>query len=220
MITPDPLTVLDCVVLFQLGGRLRGRRIAIGLSAVELALRAGMSRETLAAVEFGDPSTSIGSYLRVMAALGLSGELSSVATDTLLPGRSRAKTARSRRTTQIVISLDETCHYAQDQQSLALHRQAVRAVQHDSALLDRSKRTLDCWLASTPSSRSAPLWREWEQVLNIRSWRKVLRPGQRSQQLRQASSLVTVLPEAIRLHVLTQVRDLKTVEATFIASIT
>lgn len=81
MITPDPLTVLDCQVLQQLGDRLRRQRKAQGLGTVELAKRAGISRMTLCAVESGDPSSSMGSYLRVMAVLGLSGELAFVAVD-------------------------------------------------------------------------------------------------------------------------------------------
>lgn len=212
MITPDPLSVLDCQVLLQLGNRLKLRRKAQGLSSVEMAKRAGISRMTLSAVESGDPSSSMGSYLRVLAALDLSGELALVAASTQPHTQTDSGIVRSRQTSaiaQVVISANETRHQIQDQQSLALHRQAVRAVQQDPALLDKAIKTLSSWLATKPSSRSAPLWREWELILKDQSWRKILRPSQRAQQLRQASPLVTVLPESIRRHVLEQVSNLK-----------
>lgn len=212
MIAPDSLSVLDCQVLLQLGNRLQLQRKAQGLSTIEMAKRAGISRMTLRAVESGDPSSSMGSYLRVMAVLNLSGELAFVAVDGRLPRQTGSDTMRSRRarsTAQVVISADETRHQLQDLQSLALHRQAVRVVQQDPVLLDRANKILSRWLTTTPNSRSAPLWQEWEQILKYQSWRKILRSSQRAQQLRQASPLVTVLPEAIRLHVLAQVRDLK-----------
>jgi transcriptional regulator with XRE-family HTH domain len=212
MIMPDPLTVLDCQVLLQLGDRLQRLRKARGLGTVEMAKQAGISRMTLSAVESGDPSSSMGSYLRVMAVLGLSGELALVAADSLQPGQAGVTVKRSRRIrpgAQVVITADQTRHRIQDQQSLALHRQAVRAVQQDQTLLDKATNTLSCWLADHPNSRSTFLWREWEEILKNRSWRKILRPSQKGQQLRQASPLVTVLPESIRLHVVEQVSSLK-----------
>lgn len=212
MIVPDPLTVLDCQVLLQLGDRLRRRRKAQGMSTVEMAKRAGISRMTLSAVESGDPSSTIGSYLRVMAILGLRGEMALVATDVLPPmtaGTAATRSGNARPTVQVVSSADETRHQIQDQQSLALHRQAVRAVQHDPALLDKAMNTLERWLTATPNSHSASLWQEWQQILKDRAWRKILRANQRGQQLRQASPLVTILPDDIRLDVLAQVRDLK-----------
>jgi len=41
------------------------------------------------------------------------------------------------------------------------------------------------------------------------SWRKALGRTRHAQQLRQASPLVTVLPEDVRLRILEQVRELK-----------
>ena len=69
MTVPDQLTVLDCHLLQQLGERLRRQRKASGVSMVEMARRAGISRMTLGAVEAGDPSATMGSYLRVMTVL-------------------------------------------------------------------------------------------------------------------------------------------------------
>lgn len=212
MTVPDPLTVLDCHLLQQLGERLRRRRNASGLSMVEMAKRAGISRMTLGAVEAGDPSATMGSYLRVMSVLGLSGEMALVASDVLSPTAAPPSGIRSRRartTVQVIISADETRHQTQDQQSLALHRQAVRAVKQDPALLDQAITTLERWLAATPDSRSASLWHEWGQILKDRSWRKILSSNQRGQQLRQASPLVTVLSKEVRLEVLSQMKTLR-----------
>jgi DNA-binding XRE family transcriptional regulator len=40
---------------------------------MEMAARAGISRNTLRAVEAGDPATGIGTYLRIMSILGVGG---------------------------------------------------------------------------------------------------------------------------------------------------
>lgn len=212
MIPPDQLTVLDCQILQQLGGRLRRRRKAQGLGTVELAKRVGISRMTLSAVESGDPSSSMGSYLRVMAVLGLSGELAFVAVEEhqhVDKGIDAGRSRRALRAIETAASVDESRHQIQDIQSLALHRQAVHAVQQKPALIETAMKTLGRWIVADPGSRSMPLWQEWERILEERSWRKILNQSQRAQQLRQASPLVTVLPEEIRLNVLAQVRELK-----------
>ncbi|MFT7773891.1 helix-turn-helix transcriptional regulator [Roseateles sp.] len=80
-------------LLPQMGDRLRDLRKARGLTAEQLALAAGITRKTLHSVESGDPSSAIGTYLRVMAALGINGELALLADDTL-PQRRRARLPR------------------------------------------------------------------------------------------------------------------------------
>ncbi|WP_300676419.1 helix-turn-helix domain-containing protein [Nocardioides sp.] len=57
--------------LERLGGRLRERRKALGVSAVACAEAAGVSRVTLHRIEAGNPSVTIGAYSNVAAALGL-----------------------------------------------------------------------------------------------------------------------------------------------------
>jgi hypothetical protein len=57
--------------------------------------------------------------------------------------------------------------------------------------------------------RLAILWREWLQILAAGAWRKVLGRSRHAQQLRQASPLVTVLPQDIRMAILTQVSKLR-----------
>ncbi|QKO20874.1 helix-turn-helix transcriptional regulator [Rhodoferax sp. BAB1] len=211
MSTPDALTVLDLQLLMVLGNRLRRLRQSQGLGTVEMAKRAGISRMTLEAVESGDPTSSIGAYLRIMSTLGLEGELALLVEDALqqAPAGFAEKQTRSASARQVVISVDESSHRSQDLQSLALHREAVRAIQRDPALITKAQGTLEKWLAADLKSRAAPLWQEWARIIEARNWRKALGHTCRAQQLRQASPLPTVLPDDIRLHVLDQMRSLK-----------
>lgn len=57
--------------LERLGGRLRARRKALGVTAVACAEAAGVSRVTLHRIEAGNPSVTIGAYVNVAAALGV-----------------------------------------------------------------------------------------------------------------------------------------------------
>jgi hypothetical protein len=84
----------------------------------------------------------------------------------------------------------------------------VRLVRARPELLEQVQDTLQRWLAAG-DSRSSGLWREWQDILLHRSWRKVLGRTRRAQELRQASPLVTLLPDDVRRDVLTQVRALK-----------
>jgi len=211
MSLPDSAPVLERQLLLQLGDRLKRLRKAQGLGTVEMARRADMSRTTLAAVEAGDPGPSIGTYLRVMSVLGVSGELALLAGDTLQAAPAGSAAARSRRgrpVVQVLVSADESRHRVQDLQSLALHEEAVRLVRADEALLQRARDTLARWL-SAGQSRSTSLWREWDDILAHGKWRKVLGRTRRAQELRQASPLVTVLPDEVRQGILDQVSDLR-----------
>lgn len=172
--------------------------------------RAGITRNTLRAVEAGDPAPSIGTYLRVTSALGLSGELALLAGDTLQPPPAGSAAARSRRAApvvQVCVSTDNKKHQLQDLQSLALHEEAVRLAKANPALVQLALDTAKRWL-STGDSRSTSLWREWQASLEAGSWRKALGRTRHAQQLRQASPLVTVLPEEVRQRILKDVRDL------------
>ncbi len=203
--------LLERQLLLQLGDRLKRLRKAQGLSMVEVASTVGISRTTLSAVEAGDPGPSIGTYLRVMSVLGISGELALLAGDTLQPapaGSAGARSRRARPVVQVLVSADESRHQVQDLQSLALHEEAVRLVRSDPASLQRAQATLERWLASG-ASRSGGLWREWQDILAQGRWRKVLGHTRRAQELRQASPLITVLPDATRRSILDQVGGLK-----------
>ncbi|MBC7604979.1 MAG: helix-turn-helix domain-containing protein [Ramlibacter sp.] len=68
-------------LLSQLGERLKLARMRRQLSNAVVAQRAGISRSSLYKVEAGDPGATLGTYLRVMAALGLEGDLNGLAAD-------------------------------------------------------------------------------------------------------------------------------------------
>ena len=204
-------SILDRQLLLQLGDRLKRLRKTRGLSAVEMADRVGITRNTLRAVEAGDPATSIGSYLRVMSVLGVSGELALLASDTLSPASPGSAAARSQRMAPVVeirASADESRHRLQDLQSMVLHEEAVRRVKADPKLRDSARNTAQRWI-DTGDPRSAGLWREWLAILEAGAWKKALGRSRHAQQLRQASPLVTVLPEDVRANLLSQVQDLK-----------
>ena len=68
-------------LLAQLGERIRLARLRRKLSNAVVAGRAGISRTSLYKVEAGDPGATMGSYLRVLAALGLENDLHGLAAD-------------------------------------------------------------------------------------------------------------------------------------------
>jgi len=176
-----------------------------------MAALAGMTRNTLRAVEAGDPAPAMGTYLRVMSVLGISGDLALLAGDILQPAPADSAAARSRRAAPVVqvrVSADQARHRLQDLQSLALHEEAVRLVKANPALAQQARDTAHRWLKAG-DARSAILWREWVDILGAGTWRKVLGRTRHAQQLRQTSPLVTLLPEEIRQRVLRQVSDLK-----------
>ena len=203
--------VLERQLLLQLGDRLKRLRKAQGLGTVAMAARAGITRNTLRAVESGDPAPSIGTYLRVMSVLGVSGELALLAGDVMQPPPADSAAARSRRgapVVQVSVFAEEARHRLQDLQSLALHEEAVRLAKADPTLVQQAQETAKRWLA-TGDSRSASLWREWLNILGAGTWRKALGRTRHAQQLRQASPLVTILPKEARQRILEQVGDLR-----------
>lgn len=211
MSTSEISPVLERQLLLQLGDRLKRLRKSQGVGTVEMAARAGITRNTLRSVESGDPGPSIGTYLRVMSILGISGELALLAGDTLQPSPPGSAAARSRRAAPVVqvrVSADAASHRLQDLQSMALHEEAVRLAKSSPELVLRAQETVSRWLAAS-DVRSASLWREWQSILSAAAWRKVLGRTRHAQQLRQASPLVTVLPEEVRQRVLEQVKKLK-----------
>ena len=203
--------LLETQLLLQLGDRLKRLRKAQGLGTVEMAARVGIARNTLRAVEAGDPGPSMGAYLRVMSVLGVIGELALLAGDTMQPapaGSAAAQSRRARPAVQVLVSTQQSRHEAQDLQSMALHRAAVDLVKAEPELLVKAQETLARWL-SGGNSRSTSLWTEWKEILRRRTWRKVLGRTRRAQELRQASPLITVLPDRTRKAILEQVSGLK-----------
>jgi transcriptional regulator with XRE-family HTH domain len=70
--------------LAALGERLRLARKRRRISAVLMAERVGVSRDTLNRVEKGDAAVSLGTYLRVLRVLGLDSDLDLLARDDVL----------------------------------------------------------------------------------------------------------------------------------------
>lgn len=212
MSTLPTLSVLDRELLHQLGDRLQRLRKARGQGTVEFSELVRISRPTLRAVESGDPNTSIGTYLRVMSALGIGGELAMLASDVMNPtamNNAAARSRHSRPAVKVTVSADRDASALQDLQSLALHAAGMEMVKRDSTMRARALATVDQWLANDPKSRSAPLWLEWKRILTEKAYRVVLGRSSRSQQLRQASPIPTLLPNEDRLAILEQLVKLK-----------
>ena len=211
MLVSSNSTVLQLHLLLQLGDRLRRLRKSQGLSTVEMASRVGISRATLRAVEAGDPTASMGTYLRVMSAVGIVGDLALLADGVMRPVTSNTAVdcaSRDAPLARIVVSADTSRHQIQDLQSLALHEEAVRRVRANPALLQQAQAVLQKWL-DAGDQRSASLWIEWKDILEHRRWRKALGRTHRAQELRQASPMATVLPPEVRKRILGEIRALK-----------
>jgi len=149
MLVSSNSSVLDFHLLLQLGDRLRRIRESQGLSTVEMASRVGISRTTLRAVEAGDPTPSIGTYLKVVSALGIVGDFALLVDDAwrVVTSNTAAAGAKSDAPlARIFVSLDNTRHRIQDLQSLALHEEAVRCVRAEPALLHQAQAVLQKWL--------------------------------------------------------------------------
>jgi transcriptional regulator with XRE-family HTH domain len=63
----------------ELGHRVRLARIRRAMSIAELAVKAGINRNTLNALELGRPGVALGAYVTVLWALGLDKTLDAVA---------------------------------------------------------------------------------------------------------------------------------------------
>ncbi len=68
-------------ILAGLGENIRLARLRRNITAKLEAERAGISIATLAKIEAGSPSVSIGNYMQVLMTLGLDGDMAKVALD-------------------------------------------------------------------------------------------------------------------------------------------
>lgn len=68
-------------MLAAFGERLKLARMRRRLSTTVVAQRAGISRTSLYNAEQGDPGVTLGTYLRILAALGLNGDIDMLAAD-------------------------------------------------------------------------------------------------------------------------------------------
>jgi hypothetical protein len=158
---------------------------------------------TLNAVEAGEPAPTMGTYLRVMSALGLAGDLALVATGEVAAEPVDAEAERPARSVP---------HDIQDLQSLLLHEEAVRLLRQHPELISTALQTLEKWRASG-NEHSRALLDEWSVILHRRDWRRALARTRRSKELRQASPLTLLLAPAVRERVLEEVRLLKNASA-------
>jgi transcriptional regulator with XRE-family HTH domain len=71
-------------ILAELGAHIRPARLRRRLSAVQGAERAGITRQTLYAIERGEPGTALGNYAQVLLVLGLEKDLLRVGDDDTL----------------------------------------------------------------------------------------------------------------------------------------
>lgn len=78
--TNKPLPVVQRL-LRQLGENIHLARLRRRFPAAIVAERAGIARNTLRAIERGEPSVSLGSYANVLLSLGLEKDLSFIARD-------------------------------------------------------------------------------------------------------------------------------------------
>ena len=67
-----------------LGERLRLARLRRGITMMQMAQRAGITRATLYRAEAGDPGASLGVYFNLLRVLGLQADLDKVAADDAL----------------------------------------------------------------------------------------------------------------------------------------
>jgi transcriptional regulator with XRE-family HTH domain len=200
-------SVVDRQLLLQLGERLKRARVKQGLTTTQMAERAGISRMTLSAVEAGEPTPTMGSYLRVMGVLGVSQDLVLLAGDLRQPNANRTGSIDDS-SVNLMTSATNSNHELQDLQSLMLHQEAVRLMQKQPELIQQALETLDRWRQGG-NSHSRFLWDEWSVILHRRAWRRALSHTKRSKELRQASPLATVLPPETRQRILDEIRQLK-----------
>lgn len=72
---PQPVQVRTS----ELGQRVRRARLRRGITSADLAAKAGISRNTLTALEAGKPGVTLATFATVLWALGLDGTLDPVA---------------------------------------------------------------------------------------------------------------------------------------------
>ena len=68
----------------KIGDNIHVARLRRKFSTTIVAERAGMTRNTLRAIERGDPNVTFGAYARVLLCLGLEKDLESIARDDIL----------------------------------------------------------------------------------------------------------------------------------------
>jgi transcriptional regulator with XRE-family HTH domain len=78
---------MEAKLLRHLGERIREARLRRRFSVLLVAARCDVSRPTINKVEDGSPNVTLGTYLRVLAVLGLEKDLETVARDDVVGRR-------------------------------------------------------------------------------------------------------------------------------------
>jgi transcriptional regulator with XRE-family HTH domain len=78
---PPTVFPQEQALLTALGERLRLARLRRQLSTLVIAQRAGISRTTVYKAEAGDAGVTMGTYIRILAVLGLTGDIHALAAD-------------------------------------------------------------------------------------------------------------------------------------------
>jgi len=89
-VMPSPAPLLyprQAKLVADFGQRLREARLRRRFTASLVAERADISRQTLTKVERGDPSVTLGTYVRVLVAVGLESDVALVAKDDVVGRR-------------------------------------------------------------------------------------------------------------------------------------
>ena len=129
--------------LVELGERLRKARLRRGLSAADVAQRAGITRVTLHRAEGGAPAITIGNLVKVLAVLGLDEDIEHLGADQVMSRKVPDESLPLRRGPRVSrrISVDE---YPQLRQ-IAWHMAPGQALSPDEAfaLYERNWRHID-----------------------------------------------------------------------------
>ena len=102
-----------------------------------MAARSNDSPHRHLAVEAGEATPSIGTYLRVMSALGVAGELALLGSGALQSGSEPVRPAGKHAAVPLSVTVKAAsqAHDVQDLQSLVLHQEAVRLMRSQPALI-------------------------------------------------------------------------------------
>jgi len=103
--------------------------------------------------------------------------------------------------------IDPSRHRIQDAQSLLMHREAVRMLKEDPSLVARAQEILQRWMIVDSTRRSRRLLERWQAIISARDWEQALAQTDEGQQLRQASPLGCLLPDAVRLDIIRLLRE-------------
>lgn len=179
--------VLHRQLLLQLGDRLRRLRKDAKVR-VELAKRAGVSRTTLYAVEAGDPSPSMGNYLRPWRhwVWPLTWRLwRATFCARPRPDSAAGRSHRPKPQVSIIVSADNKRHQAQDLQSLVLHELAVDLVKNIPERIKEAQQVLERWMATAGPQLQATV----RQVDGDSAQQAVVQGAGRNRECRACASL-------------------------------